>query len=197
MRIRLRRSAIAVAACSLVSLASAADSGGISGSVTARGLRSNADIVVSLQAEKVTVAPPEKAVDLDQNGMQFIPRVLPVVKGTTVRFLNSEAMPHNVFSPEAKYDLGIILKGQTREYKFDKPGVYTQLCAMHPEMVAYVMVLDTPYFGVTDDAGRFEIKDVPSGKYTLVTWGERLKQTARPVTVESGRTLMTDVALSR
>lgn len=197
MRKRFLPAALAVAAFSLVSLALAADTGSVSGTVTARGLASNANVVISLQAPKVVVAPPEKAVDLDQNGMQFIPRVLPIVKGTTVRFLNSEAMPHNAFSPEGKYNFGIMLKGQTREYKFDKPGTYTQLCAMHPEMVAYIVVLDTPYFGLTDEAGRFEIKDVPSGKYTLATWGERLKQTALPVIVETGRTVTTEVALSR
>lgn len=198
MKIRLSQLAIVVAApFSFVSLATTADTGSISGTVTARGLRSSADLVISLQAPGVTVPPPQKPVELDQKGMLFVPRVLPVVRGTTVRFLNSDPLPHNVFSPEGKYNLGTWPQGETREFKFDKPGIYTQLCRVHPEMIATVVVLETPHFAVTDQAGRFEIKQVPPGQYTLVAWSERLKETKRPVTIESGKNVTLDITLSR
>ena len=197
MRAQLLIGAIAVATLPLLIPATAADTGAVVGTVVAKGLRTNADIVVSLQAPGLKPAPPAKPVEMDQNGMLFIPHVVPVVAGTTVRFLNSDPTPHNVFSPEGKYNLGTWPRGETRDHTFDKPGVYTQLCRVHPEMEAFVVVLETPYFAVTDKTGRFEIKDVPAGKYTLVAWGQRLKEAKQPVTVESGKSMTVGMTLSR
>jgi len=174
-----------------------ADTGTVAGTVVAKGVRTSANIVVSLQAPGVTVVPPKKTIEMDQKGMVFLPFVLPVVRGTTVKFLNSDALPHNVFSPEGKYNLGTWPQGDTREYTFNKPGVYTQLCRVHTEMVAYVVVVDTPYFATTNGSGQFEIKDVPAGTYTLVGWGERLKKVEQPVTVESGRTATVNITMVR
>lgn len=188
-----------IGSLALATLVAAAEQqpGSVAGTVTAQGARSNADIVISLQAPGLAIAPPAQPIEIDQKGMLFIPSVVPVVRGTTVRFLNSDPTPHNVFSPEGKYNLGTWPKGESRDYKFDKPGVYTQLCRVHPEMEAYVVVLDTPYFATSDKAGRFEIKNVPPGKYTLVTWGKRLKKLEQPITVESGKAASVTLALSR
>ena len=134
---------------------------------------------------------------MDQKGMTFIPHVLPVVKGTTVKFLNSDPYAHNVFSPEGKYNLGTWPTGQTRDHKFDKPGVYTQLCRVHPEMEAFIVVLDTPYFTVTDKTGKYTIKGVPAGKYTLVAWSEKLKEGKQAVTVENGKSVTVDLTLRK
>lgn len=175
----------------------AADTGAVAGAVTAKGLRTSADIVVSLQAPGLTVTTPKKPVEMDQKGMLFLPHVLPVVRGTTVRFLNSDPTPHNVFSPEGKFNLGTWPQGDTRDHTFDEPGVYTQLCRVHPEMEGYIVVLETPYFAVTDKAGRFEIKGLPAGKYTLVTWSEKLKATQQAVTVETGKIATVNVVLGR
>ncbi len=191
---KLLPAAMSAAAVLFLVTVNAADTGTVAGTVTAKGLRTNADIVVSLQAPGLKPTPPAKPIEMDQKGMLFLPHVLPVVLGTTVRFLNSDPTPHNVFSPEGKYNLGTWPQGQTKEYKFDKPGVYTQLCRVHPEMEAFIVVLETPYFAVTDKSGRFEIKDVPPGKYTLATWGNRLKKTEQAVAVESGKT--TTVSIS-
>jgi len=175
----------------------AADSGSVKGTVTATGLRTAAGIVVSLEAPGLAVAPPAKAVEMDQKKMQFIPHVLAVVKGTTVSFLNSDPVAHNVFSPEGKYNLGTWPQGQTREHTFDKPGVYTQLCRVHPEMEGYVVVLDTPHFAVTDGSGAYEIKGVAPGKYKMVAWSEKLKKWEQEVTVEGDKTATVDVTLAR
>jgi plastocyanin len=174
----------------------AAQSGSVSGNVTATGLRTNADIVVSLEAPGLKVAPPKAPARMDQKQMKFVPHVLAVVKGTTVRFLNSDTVAHNVFSPEGKYNLGTWPPGQSKEHVFDKPGVYTQLCQIHPEMEGYVVVLDTPYFATTDRSGAFEIKDVPAGKYKLVAWSEKLKRAEQEVTVEAGKATTVNVTLS-
>ena len=85
--------------------------GSISGTVKVTGLASNADAVVYVQQAPGTFPPPA-GVEMDQRKFQFIPHVLPVVVGTTVRFLNSDPTPHNVFSPDhEKYNLGTWPQG--------------------------------------------------------------------------------------
>ena len=191
MGIQLGIRSLSAAAIAVVVLflprSTSAQSGTVTGAVTAKGLRTNADIVVSLQAPGLKLTPSAKPAEMDQKGMLFIPHVLPVVTGTTVKFLNSDPVGHNVFSPEGKYNLGTWPQGDTKEYKFDKPGVYSQLCRVHAEMEAYVVVLDTPYFATTDRAGAFAIKNIPPGTYTLVAWSEKLKEIRQPISVEAGK----------
>jgi plastocyanin len=197
MKTRLLAGALAVAAAALGTSSQGAENGAVSGTIVAKGLRTSAGVVVSLVAPGLAVTPPKQPVEMDQKQMQFLPHVMAVVTGTTVRFLNSDPVPHNVFSPEGKYNLGTWPTGQAHDYKFDKPGVYTQLCRVHPEMEAFVVVLDTPYFAATDATGRFEIKGVAAGKYKLVAWSEKLKSVQQEVTVESGKTLTADLTLTR
>lgn len=174
-----------------------AQTGTVNGKITAKGLRSSAWIVVSLQAPGLKASPPKEPMEMDQKHMEFIPHVIPVVTGTTVRFLNSDAVAHNVFSPEGKYNLGTWPMGQHRDHVFDKPGVFTQLCQVHPEMEAFVVVLETPYFATTDKSGNFEIKNVPPGEYKLVTWSEKLKSAEQAVTVKASKTATVDLTMTR
>lgn len=197
MKTRLLVGAVAVATAALGSSSQGAENGTVSGTIVAKGMRTNAGVVVSLTAPGLLATPPKQPLEMDQKQMQFLPHVMPVATGTTVRFLNSDPVPHNVFSPEGKYNLGTWPTGQAHDYKFDKPGVYTQLCRVHPEMEAFVVVLDTPYFAATDAAGRFEIKGVAAGKYKLVAWSEKLKSAQQEVTVEGGKTLTVDLTLTR
>ncbi|MEW6457341.1 MAG: carboxypeptidase regulatory-like domain-containing protein [Acidobacteriota bacterium] len=120
--------------------------------------------------------PPKKPVEMDQKGKEFIPRILPILAGTTVNFLNSDDMEHNVFSPDGeKYDLGTWGKGLKRSYTFKNSGAYTQLCSLHPEMVAYIIVVKTPFFSITDPEGNFKIPNIPPGTWKLKVWHERFK----------------------
>ena len=181
-------------------LAGAAD-GSIAGTVKAAGLASNADAVVWV--EQVTgTKPPAQPVAMDQKQMQFIPHVLPVVLGTTVRFLNSDPTPHNVFSPDnEKYNLGTWPQGQSKDHAFATcakfPCVYTQLCRVHPEMEGFVVVLPNTYFAVSNKEGHFEITGVPAGQYTVGVWHPKLKAQPKPVTVEAGKPAAVDFALAR
>jgi plastocyanin len=197
MRRSLGLAAFALLGALVFSSPASAESGAVKGTVTAKGLRTAAGIVVSLQAPGLTVTPPAKPVEMDQKKMQFIPHVLAVVQGTTVSFLNSDPVAHNVFSPDGKYNLGTWPQGQTRDHKFDKAGVYTQLCRVHPEMEGFIVVLDTPYFAVTDASGAYDIKGVAPGKYKLVAWSEKLKSSSQEVTVESGKAATVDLTLGR
>jgi plastocyanin len=129
---------------------------------------------------------------MDQKNKEFIPRVLPVLVGSTVDFTNQDDMEHNVLSPDNEgYDLGNAGKGVVLSYTFKNPGVYAQLCRLHPEMVGYIVVVKTPYYTLTDEQGNFKLEDVPPGQHKLKVWGERLKVTQLRkeffVTVEPGK----------
>ena len=174
----------------------------ISGTVKATGLTSSADAVVYVQEAAPGAKPPAESVTMDQRKMQFIPHVLPVLAGTTVKFLNSDPTPHNVFSPDGeKYNLGTWPEGQSKDYTFSKctkfPCVYTQLCRLHPEMEGFVIVLQSPYYAVSDKEGHFEIKGVPAGSYTVAVWHPKLKGQPKPVTVEAGKPAAVDFALGK
>ncbi len=120
--------------------------------------------------------------------MEFIPLILPVVKGSTVAFLNSDNVRHNVFSPDGeKFNLGTWPQGETKEFTFSKLGVYTMLCNVHPEMEAYIVVLENSYFAVTDGSGAFTIDGIPDGSYTLKTWHYKYKPVTANVTVSGGK----------
>lgn len=118
--------------------------------------------------------PPQDPVVLDQRNLRFTPHVLPVVRGTTVAFPNSDQIPHNVFSAsEARmFNLGTYAVGETRTVTFNQAGVVELLCNVHPEMSAYILVLDTPYFTPTDKRGAVRIQNIIPGTYSLQFWCE-------------------------
>jgi plastocyanin len=172
----------------------------ITGTVRATGLSSSADAVVYLQ--QVEGAFPPSAATMDQKTMQFVPHVLAVVAGSTVKFVNSDPTPHNVFSPDnEKYNLGTWPQGQSKDYTFSKctkfPCVYTQLCRVHPEMEGFIIVLQNPYFAVSDRDGKFEIKDVPPGTYTVGVWHSKLKGQPKSVVVMAGKPATVEFTLAR
>jgi plastocyanin len=155
----------------------------IEGQVVVTSARDNGNAVVYI--DKIpgrTFTPPPAPIVLDQVNLTFVPHVLPVLAGTRVAFPNSDDIRHNVFSPTAtaRFNLGTYPKATTKYYVFDKPGPVTLLCNVHAEMSAYIVVTETPYFAVSDKAGRFTLKDIPPGKYVLKVWHER----ARPATME-------------
>ncbi len=122
---------------------------------------------------------------LDQTHENFVPHVLPILVGTTVKFLNSDDVYHNVFSysPAKSFDLGRYAKGQSRSVKFDKPGVVKIYCDIHTHMNAFVLVLKNPYFTTTDDAGNFAITGLPPGTYTLKAWYGRWPEKSEVIVV--------------
>lgn len=105
----------------------------------------------------------------------FVPRVLPISVGSTVRFPNRDPILHNAFSVSRgnAFDLGLVKRGPGDEVVFDRPGVVRVFCNVHHDMVAYILVLDTPYFARPDARGRFVLRDVPPGPGTLYAWHER------------------------
>lgn len=119
---------------------------------------------------------------MDQRNKVFTPYVLPILKGTTVEFINSDELQHNVFGVGAdEFNLGNWTKGITREHTFDKLGEVTILCNVHPEMEAYILVLQNPFFAQPDSSGKFRIAGVPPGEYVVKAWyrGKIKKQTVK------------------
>ncbi len=177
-------------------------SGSISGTVKIPGLASNADAVVFVQRAPGRFIPPAEPIEMDQRGKQFLPHVLPIVVGTTVRFLNNDSTRHNVFSPDhERYNLGTWRQGQSRDHVFDScpqpPCTYVQLCLLHAEMEAYVVVLQNPFFARTTADGRFEIRNVPAGAYTLAVWHAQGKAQPRPVAVNLVTPAVVDFVVRR
>jgi plastocyanin len=169
--------------------AARAAGGTISGTVKIRGGAQPAIVYVEAAPDPATA--PTAHARMDQQGMKFSPYLLPVVVGTTVDFANSDAVGHNVFSPDGEgYNLGTWGKGETKSYTFKKPGVYTQLCSIHPEMEAFVVVLPNPFFAVTDKDGGFTVSGLPDGHYALKVFAKKLKKAEKdktyPVDVVKG-----------
>jgi plastocyanin len=167
--------------------------GEIKGKVTAQGIRSAENIAVYIDAiPGKTFNPPPKPTVMDQKNLEFVPHVLVILKGTTVEFLNEDPTLHNVFWPSISgnrklaRNLGTWPQGQKKSFTFDNLGVVPLLCNVHPEMSAYVIVVATPYFAVTNQQGEFDIKEVPPGHYMLKTWSEEGKPIAQAVDVGSG-----------
>ena len=194
----------AIAACSPVFLmASASFADDIKGKVSVQGLKSAENIAVYVDAipDKKFDAPTAKPV-VDQTKMTFVPHVIVVQVGTTVEFLNSDPVGHNVYWPsisgnkKLSHNLGTWPKGEKKGFQFNDVGVASLLCNVHPEMSGYVVVAPTPYFAVTDKSGNYEIKNVPPGKYTLKTWSEDGKVTTQAVEVGAG-TAMADLMVKK
>jgi plastocyanin len=136
-----------------------------------------------------------RKLQLVQHNKSFQPHVLVVPVGSVVAFPNRDPFFHNVFSlfDGKRFDLGLYEAGASNSVRFDRVGVSFLFCNIHPEMSAVVIAVDTPYFGLSDRAGRITIPSVPEGKYELHLWYERslpedLKALTRTVTVSSPST---------
>jgi plastocyanin len=163
------------------------------------GKRSRANVVVWLTPlddrpglRPVSQEGPVKVPRLVQKGKRFDPHLLVVPAGTPVEFPNRDPFFHNVFSlfEGKRFDLGLYEAGTTRVVRFDRVGISYIFCNIHPEMSAVVVALKTPYYGISDAAGKITIEGVPEGRYTMQVWAESagvdsLKALARQVTISS------------
>jgi plastocyanin len=170
----------------VVTLSLAASAGTVSGKVS--GVTGESVVYIEAIAGKTFPAPTEKPV-MDQKGLMFMPHIVAIQQGTTVEFLNSDKVAHNVFwisvggNKKLGHNLGTWPQGEKRAFKFDNPGAIPMLCNVHPEMSGYVVVSPTPYFAITDKSGNYKIENVPDGSYTVTAWHEGAKNSSKPVTV--------------
>ena len=172
----------------VLALTFAASAGTISGKVS--GVAGESVVYVDTIAGKTFPAPAEHTV-MDQKGLLFQPHIVVVQVGTTVDFLNSDKVAHNVFWPSLMQgtkklpgkNLGTWPQGEKRSFKFDQPGVAAMLCNVHPEMSGYVVVVPTPFHATTDKSGNYKIDNVPDGQYNVVAWHEGAKSSSKAVSV--------------
>lgn len=164
----------------------AASAGTISGQVS--GVAGRSVVYIDAIAGKTFPAPTQHPV-IDQKGLVFQPHVTAVQVGTTVDFLNSDSVAHNVFwtsiggNKKLSHNMGTWPKGEKKSFKFDTPGAVPILCNVHPEMSAYLVVAPTPYFAISDQTGTYKIENVPDGSYTVTAWHEGAKNQSKPVSV--------------
>src|SRR5207249_4114187 len=127
----------------------------IKGKVSVQGIKSaeNIAVYVDVIPDKKFDAPKDPVV-VDQRKMAFVPHVVAAQQGTTVEFLNSDSVGHNVYWPSISgnkklaHNLGTWPKGEKKPFQFNDVGVASLLCNVHPEMSGYVVVTPTPYFAV-------------------------------------------------
>jgi hypothetical protein len=122
--------------------------------------------------EGLETPPPGGPAVLDQTNKEFVPRLLPVVKGQEIRILNSDKVQHNVFSPHEQepFDLGLYPAGASKSVRLQALKRHKVYCQIHKSMVADIFVLPNRYFGVTDGNGRYRIDAPPEGDYILKVW---------------------------
>jgi plastocyanin len=187
-----------IAALTLAAMAGTALAGGgkISGSVEARPAKYLKDTIVYVKEAPGAKTSP-KTFEIDQKGMSFAPHISLAVVGDTVKFQNHDNVDHNVMSPEGHYDLGVWGMGKTKTFTFKSQGVFSQVCKIHPEMLAYVFVGQNRFSAVVDGSGNFTIADVPPGSYELDVWNPKLKAAPQKITVTAGGTTNAHFALAR
>lgn len=156
----------------------------IKGTITVAG-KPTSDVVVSVEGvsaesakAQIPAAKSKKAV-MDQREMKFLPHVLPVLVGATVEFPNHDTVWHNVYSKGGAkdFDLGLYPPGKSRTVVFDKPGVARILCNAHPNMEAFIVVKEHPFFSGADKGGNYRLDGVPLGKYRIQVWHPELGTT--------------------
>jgi plastocyanin len=135
--------------------------------------------------------------EVAQKDLTFIPALLPIRVGTRVEFPNLDDTYHNIFSysPAKRFDVGRY-RAEERPIPaevFDKPGLVTLRCDIHEHMRGLILVLNTPYFVMTDTAGRFRLDKLPAGRYTLKAWIDSRTTREKSIDLKDGQTLHVDL----
>ncbi|MCH7859374.1 MAG: hypothetical protein IID14_06695, partial [Candidatus Marinimicrobia bacterium] len=115
---------------------------------------------------------------IDQRELTILPHVTPIVSGTTVTFLNSDMVYHNIFSlSKAKqFNLGRFPAGEIHSVTFDRPGVVEVFCDIHSAMYGVVLVLPNPFFTTVNADGSYRIPNIPPGTYVVKVWREKSRE---------------------
>lgn len=138
-----------------------------------------APILASAGAQRFTMHSEKKA---------FVPHVKAVPIGAMVSFPNLDGIMHNVFSLSRgnRFDLGLYKSGASKDYRFENAALVRVYCNIHPQMSAFILVRDNPYFTETRPDGSFRIENVPPGSYTVRAWHEKAQATLEVTVPEAG-----------
>jgi plastocyanin len=131
-----------------------------------------------------------------QKDLAFLPSLLPVQVGTRVEFPNLDDTYHSIFSysPAKRFDVGRYRPDERPipSEVFDTPGLVTLRCDIHEHMRGLILVLNTPYFVVTNPEGRFRLSGLPSGRYALKAWINSKTTREQPVDLKADTMLHVD-----
>lgn len=148
--------------------------------------------VVYLEGDFSKSRGPASARVVAQKDFAFAPPLLPIQTGTRVSFPNLDDTYHNIFSysPAKRFDLGRYPPGEkpVPSQVFDKPGLVTLRCDIHDYMRGLILVLDSPYFTVTDDDGNYRLTNLPAGPFVVKAWIDSRTTRTHPVDLKSGAT---------
>jgi len=163
-----------VTACSVLAVAAVpASAAALSVTVsTASGAAVRDAVIVAEPVQKPPRPKSGLTAIMDQRDLQFAPQVLVVQTGTAVNFPNSDQVRHQVysFSPAKTFQLSLYAGHAYPPVIFDKPGLVTLGCNIHDDMLGYIYVTDSPWFGRTDAGGALQLADLPAGEYRIHLW---------------------------
>src|SRR5882724_5000532 len=147
----------------------------------------NVFVYVKDGLDKYSFDTPTDTAKIDQQNCRYHPHVFGMRVGQPLEIVNSDPTLHNIHAMpkgNAEFNNGQPIQGMKMSHTFDKPEVMVPFkCDVHGWMNAYVGVLDHPYYAVTKDDGKFELKDLPAGTYTIEAWHEKLGATPQSVTL--------------
>jgi len=157
--------------CTEILLAGTSLAGMVTVNVTTRSGSAAADAVIVFEPLDATPAEGHDTAVIDQINKTFAPRVSVVRTGTTITFPNSDRIRHQVysFSPAKTFTLKLYAGSPKTPVTFDHPGLVILGCNIHDNMVAFVCVVDSPYFAKTADSGAASL-NLPAGRYRLRAW---------------------------
>jgi plastocyanin len=173
--------------------ASAAPAGTVAGRVIlvkdGKDLADSSNSVLWIEGAHGAAAGRPSAAEMKSASKRFQPRVVVVSKNGTVEFPNADPIYHNVFSVSGanRFDLGLYRSGASKPKTFEEPGLVRIYCNIHPQMVGFVLVVDSDFAAITGADGTFRIDGVPDGARTLKAWNEQAAaEVSLPIAVKAG-----------
>ncbi len=198
---QMRIAALALAGLAFGGVDAATLQGRVSLSLDGKPLRAEEarEAVVYFRPNRpLVLQAPVDVVEMKMERKQFLPRALPVLQGSTVRFTNFDPILHNAFAPPGPqhFDVGLYGKGEAREHRFDRAGLVRVYCNVHHDMVGHILVLDSPYFVRPDATGQFRLELPDGAQGELFVWHERARLWRRK-SVDLSESTAVELDLSR